>query len=284
MRNQKTSAFVLGKLLLTIAFLAALCSPMKAQVTQKELLPGVNRLLSQQVTIVGPVQQWNLSIPAGGTAVVIDVESTLLANSFNYSLNFATQAIDNPNVIPFSAAGPALTCYKIPYNLSGSTNPPVINVTYNSFIAGIFAHQFVCPVPATGHLALTFQVTAGAGSTYSLYTNVLMGPMPLLALPYLDTSGGIGIGGNRFTEITTNATTILSNLRAATILSIQVNNPGTGWTFQVFDSGSCAVPSVATSSALISHETFVYNAQMNFGLCIQTAGTTPGSITVSWRN
>lgn len=286
MKAQKILS-ALGKFALTVAFLAALCSPMKAQVIQKTLLPGVNRLQSAQPVAVGPAILWNLTLPAGGTSVVIDVESLTLATSFNYTVGFGAQSIDNPNIVPFSAAGPAYACVRTPYNKSNGS-PPAYNFTFSNFLAGIFAQQFMCPMPTTGHLALSFQITAGTVGSYAIYTNVLMGPIPEFQITCKDTTGGVCIGGSQYVNINTNTTVLfVTGGPVGVILNIQVNNPGSGWSFSICDTsgGSCTLGagSVANSSALSGFPTFTYNAQLNNGLVITTGGTTPGDLTVSWR-
>lgn len=62
-----------------------------------------------------------------------------------------------------------------------------------------------------------------------------------------------------------------------------VVNSGTG-TFTIVDTTVAACTggvTVATSAATVAGQVYLYDAQMNNGLCITTAGTT--NLTVTWR-
>lgn len=68
---------------------------------------------------------------------------------------------------------------------------------------------------------------------------------------------------------------------------IVVNNAGTSWTIQIFDSSGAtsSVPVIAGATAFTvpaAGTTLPYDCHFTNGLTIVTAGTTAGSITVSW--
>lgn len=87
--------------------------------------------------------------------------------------------------------------------------------------------------------------------------------------------------GNK-TNIKTNATTVVK-ASPGTLFSIVINNPGSGWTVQIFDNTSATGTLIGTATSLSALSgPLNYNLTTTTGLTIVTAGTTPGDITVVW--
>lgn len=280
MRNHKKFLQFAITVLGGLAFALALCSQAEAQVTLKQLLPGNNRLLSSIPASVPATTFWSLQVPAGATGVVFDVEN-LNGASLNYNISFNQQSVENATI----NIQPLITCYKNPQAHSQVVGNSAINspsTSYAIFAGGTQSTLFVCPIPGTLRLGVTLTVQAGGTGFISFYANVLTGPQLMQELPYLDAQGGVGLGGNQFIHISTTTSTAPCSIHCY-LHTITVNNPGSAWTFQVFDNGTCSGPVIATSSALTGQTTFVYDAQTLNGLCILTAGTTAGDLTVSYR-
>lgn len=88
-----------------------------------------------------------------------------------------------------------------------------------------------------------------------------------------------------YTEVTSNASTQVKT-GAGTLQSIIVSGPGSAWTIQVFDNTSCAAPAIFGATAVtvpVAGTVINFNADFNTGLCVKTAGTTPGEITITSR-
>lgn len=83
------------------------------------------------------------------------------------------------------------------------------------------------------------------------------------------------------THINTNTTTIVKS-GAGHLHTISVNTIGTGETITVYDNtaGSGTIIALITPDFVASN---IYDIVFNTGLTIVTAGTTPGSYSVSWR-
>src|SRR6267378_2372394 len=278
MRNHKKFLRFAITVLGGLAFALALCSQAEAQVTIRQLLPGNNRLLNSIPASVPATTDWTLQVPAGATAVVFDVEN-LNAASLNYNISFKQQSVENPQTNLF----PLLTCYKNPQTHSQVVGNSSINspsTSYAIFAGGNQSTLFYCPIPGTLRLGVSLTVQSGGTGSISFYANVLTGPQIMQELPYLDAQGGVGLGGNQFIHITATTSTAPCSLHCY-LHTITVNNPGSAWTFQVFDQGVCSGPVIATSSALTGQTTFVYDVQTLNGLCILTTGTTAGDLTVS---
>lgn len=87
--------------------------------------------------------------------------------------------------------------------------------------------------------------------------------------------------GNK-TNIKTNATTPVKS-GGGTLLSVVVNNPGSGWTLTIYDSLTGTGTLIGTTTALSAlTSALIYNITTSIGLTIVSAGTTPGDVTVVW--
>jgi hypothetical protein len=88
-----------------------------------------------------------------------------------------------------------------------------------------------------------------------------------------------------YAKITTNASTQVKT-GAGTLQSIIVSSPGSAWTIQVFDNSSCAAPAIFGATAVTvpaAGSVINFNVDFNTGLCVTTAGTTPGEVTITSR-
>jgi len=88
-----------------------------------------------------------------------------------------------------------------------------------------------------------------------------------------------------YSKITTNASTQIKS-STGTLGKLIVSGPGSAWTIQVFDNTSCAAPAIFGATAVTvpaASTSLDFNLDFSTGLCVLTAGTTPGEITVTWR-
>ena len=90
----------------------------------------------------------------------------------------------------------------------------------------------------------------------------------------------------QFLEITDKATHVVKT-GAGYFQGIVVNNAGTTWTVQIFDDikTSSPIATIAGATAFAvpaAGSTLAYDVHFSNGLTIVTAGTTAGSITVSY--
>jgi hypothetical protein len=89
--------------------------------------------------------------------------------------------------------------------------------------------------------------------------------------------------GYIYAHITTNTTTTLKT-GAGLLHTVLINTTGTAETVTIFDATSCA-GTVKIGAILVTaaNNTFLYDVQFQNGLCITTAGTTPGDYTITWQ-
>ena len=89
----------------------------------------------------------------------------------------------------------------------------------------------------------------------------------------------------QYKELATNSTTTIKT-GPGFLQGIVVNNAGTSWTLQIFDSVSGSGTAIGGGTAAftvpVAGTNLNYDCGFSNGLTIVTAGTTPGSVTVAW--
>jgi hypothetical protein len=159
------------------------------------------------------------------------------------------------------------------FNLLTAPSPPVTQTTIASFTAtnSTTLQTFTVPPVTAQYVSLTFPTGNFATTNATVYYEFDQPSTPA-AFTYL------------YREINSNATTQLRT-GAGVLNRIVINAPGSAWTLQVFDNTTCTGTAIAGATAFTITGTgdLSYNVQFNTGLCLLTAGTTPGSMTVSYR-
>jgi len=89
-------------------------------------------------------------------------------------------------------------------------------------------------------------------------------------------------GPFKYQHINSNATTVVK-AAPGFLHSIVVNQAGSSWVAEIFDSTSASGTIVANSINISLVTSFIYDITLNTGITIVTSGTTPGDITVVWR-
>jgi hypothetical protein len=84
-----------------------------------------------------------------------------------------------------------------------------------------------------------------------------------------------------YNHISTNTTTIVRALPGF-LHAFTINAPGTTETVTIFDNSTCAAPSIAVITPTVT-TTLTFDTATITGICVQTAGTTAGDYTVSYR-
>lgn len=156
----------------------------------------------------------------------------------------------------------------------------LINATVNNAGAIGFPQPFgVLPTLANGLLV----TTSCSGAPCS--ANTLFDEQMQIA----NVSGGLGISASQsnpaiftYSNITTNTTTQVKSV-AGFLHSLTINTSGTTDTATIFDNTSCAGTKIGTVNSAAVPVTLFFDVQFSTGLCVLTAGTTPGDLTVSWR-
>jgi len=160
------------------------------------------------------------------------------------------------------------------FNVLDSPSPPQAQRTIATFTAANSTALQVFVIPAvTGPY---IQITFPAGNFTS--TNAT-------AYIEFDTPGTPAATANAYKEINSNASTQVRT-GIGFLENIVVNNAGSAWTMQVFDNSACSGTAIAGATAFTipaAGSNLRYDVNFNTGLCILTAGTTPGSVTVSFR-
>jgi hypothetical protein len=238
----------------------------------------------------------NISNCAGGISVFYSGTSSAANSAFglftqstgvrqillqNTSLNGATVNATIPT--PFSSTGGKIylictvTCGAgvDQFSLQTSPSPPQALQLLGTYTAANTTGLQVFTIPALTAPYVQLVVNSGNFTT----TNASM-------YYEFDAPGTPAATANLFREINSNATTQI-RIGAGFLENIVVNAPGTTWTIQIFDSGSCSGTAVAGATAFTvpaAGSNLRYDAALSSGLCILTAGGAPaGSITVSYR-
>lgn len=85
-----------------------------------------------------------------------------------------------------------------------------------------------------------------------------------------------------YTNIISNATTLIRSGTGGILRGITVNNAGSTWVITIYDDiTAVAAHKVGTITSPLQQE-YLYDAALTNGLTIVTSGTTPGDITVRW--
>lgn len=198
----------------------------------------------------------------------------------NISLNGVTAVATLPT--PFSSTGGKLylictvTCGagSDQFSVLDSPSPPATQRTIATFTAANNTTLQVFTVPAVTAPYVQLVFTSGNFTT----TNASM-------YYEFDSPGSPATTVNTYREINSNASTQVRT-GIGFLENIVVNNAGTSWTMQVFDNTSCAGTAIAGATAFTipaAGSNLRYDVAFSTGLCILTAGTTPGSVTVSFR-
>src|SRR5882724_445045 len=160
------------------------------------------------------------------------------------------------------------------FSVLDSPSPPLTQRTIATFTAAnsTALQVFVIPAITTPYVQITFPAGNFATTNASAYYE-------------FDAPGSPAATANLYREINTNASTQVRT-GLGFLESIVVNNAGSAWTMQVFDNSACSGTAIAGATAFTvptAGSSLRYDTTFNTGLCILTAGTTPGSITVSFR-
>lgn len=197
-------------------------------------------------------------------------------NSLNGVTTVATLAT------PFSSTGGKLylictvTCGAgvDQFSVLDSPSPPSTQRTIAAFTAANNTTLQVFTVPAVTAPYVQLSFVSGQFST----TNASM-------YYEFDSPGSPAATVNTFKEINNNTSTQVRT-GIGFLENIVVNNAGTSWTMQIFDNIACSGTAIAGATAFAmpaAGSNLRYDTAFTLGLCILTAGTTPGSITVSYR-
>lgn len=237
----------------------------------------------------------NISNCPGGVSAFYSGTSSSTSNTFGVftqATGLQQNVLQNNNL----NAGLTITTLATPANSTGGRIYLICSVT-----CGAGTDQFsVLDVPSPPQTQRTIATFTAANSTALQVFTVpaLTGPFVQITFPagnftstnasayyVFDSPGTPAATANVFREINSNATTQLRT-GVGFLDRVVVNNAGTSWTLQIFDNTSCAAPAIAGATAFtvpVAGSTLLYNVNFNSGLCLLTAGTTPGSITVSYR-
>lgn len=237
----------------------------------------------------------NISNCAGGVSAFYSGTSSAGASSFGVfaqSTGVRQNVLQNNNL----NAGLTITTLPTPANSTGgriyllcsvtcgagtnqfsvldSPSPPLTQRTIATFTAAnsTALQVFVIPAITTPYVQITFPAGNFATTNASAYYE-------------FDAPGSPAATANLYREINTNASTQVRT-GLGFLESIVVNNAGSAWTMQVFDNSACSGTAIAGATAFTvptAGSSLRYDTTFNTGLCILTAGTTPGSITVSFR-
>lgn len=130
----------------------------------------------------------------------------------------------------------------------------------------------VFPVPHFPCESFTVQYTSG-GASAATYSTLYQ-----FSKPGFTSS----VPSYRYANITTNTNTLVRN-QPGILHSITINTLGTAEVLTLFDGTSCAGTKIGTITLAASDIVVLYDVQFQNGLCITTAGTTPGDYTVSFQ-
>lgn len=86
----------------------------------------------------------------------------------------------------------------------------------------------------------------------------------------------------QYNNITTNTNTQVKT-GSGYLHTLVINTVGTGETLTLFDNTSCAGTKIATITAVAGVGVYPFDSQFTFGLCVTTAGTTPGDYTITFQ-
>jgi hypothetical protein len=176
------------------------------------------------------------------------------------SVNFETS--DDPNLANWYSD----TCTRTdnPIQEIGEALPNSTNRAWDCGVAGSLKFRIRQSAYTSGTVNVGITITAAS-----------IEPAPTVA-----------VTGAGYTPITTNASTQIKT-GTGYLQSLVVSSPGSAWTVQIFDNTSCIAPAIFGKSAAIAipaaGTVIPFNLTFNTGLCVITAGTTPGELLITWR-
>jgi hypothetical protein len=237
----------------------------------------------------------NISNCAGGVSAFYSGSSAAANGSFgvfsqslgvrqvvlqNKSLSGVTAVATLPT--PFSSTGGKLylictvTCGagSDQFSVLTAPSPPATQQTIATFTAAnnTTLQVFTVPAVTAPYVQLVFTLGNFSTTNASLYYE-------------FDSPGSPAATVNTYKEIASNASTQVRT-GIGFLENIVINNAGASWTMQIFDNTACSGTAIAGATAFTmpaAGSNLRYDVAFSNGLCILTAGTTPGSITVSFR-
>lgn len=114
------------------------------------------------------------------------------------------------------------------------------------------------------------------------FTCTTYGTNGTVAVEFIPDTTGVSSNTYEYAHINTLTSTVIRN-GSGQIHTLVVNNIGSAMTVTIFDNTSCAGGAIAILSAPTVQQTFTYDATFITGLCVLTAGTTAGDLTVTFR-
>lgn len=148
-----------------------------------------------------------------------------------------------------------------------------MNIRRLSFLALALVFSVLASAPSYSQAPVTpgYQIENNAsGSTiYSWQATSASTPLPVMN------------SGASFTNITTNANTVIST-KAANFIGLTVNTAGVTSSATVYNNTTCTGAKIGVYSTLAQINIPV-GAYAGTGLCVTTAGGTPADITVLWK-
>lgn len=187
-----------------------------------------------------------------------------------------------PGIPPPGGTGPQTFTYTSTGTLiSGASVNLSAQISANAVALGFASGA---GIPSVASLPATC-TPAGSNAQVNLNTGAAQG---LYSCTSTNTYTYIGSGAASaltFNHITTNASTVVRS-GSGMLGVIQVNNPGAGWTVQIFDNTSCTGTQIGLTTSLLAipGRTLNYYVTFNTGLCIITSGTTPGDLSVGFTS
>jgi len=209
-------------------------------------------------------------------------QSTGIRQSLFQNANFSLGAAFNgTSAAPFNTTGGKIylictvTCGAgAQFSILTVPSPPMTAQTIATYsVANVTTLQvFTVPSVTAQYVEVFIASGSFASSNASMYYE-------------FDVPGTPGATSNLYREINSNTSTQLRTGEGI-LDRVVVNNAGSAWTLQIFDSLACNSTAIAGATAFtipVAGSVLSYNVQFNTGLCLLTAGTTPGSLTVSFR-
>ncbi len=143
-----------------------------------------------------------------------------------------------------------------------------------TFVRSVYAVQ----VP--GNIVIVVATEPGLGGNNLVLTTTDSNAFTLSGATLASGTGGVF--DNNYTNITTNATTVVKS-GTGVLHYLSVNTRGAATTATIYDNTSATVPKIGTLDTTLNVATLLYDVRFNTGLTIVTAGTTPADLTVAWR-
>jgi hypothetical protein len=167
------------------------------------------------------------------------------------------------------------TCKWSQIGAANAAQPPVYSSTQN-------------PITMNGHISVIISCAQVGAANYQFsfsgatYTGTGILDVTEFTFPLTGTQDQQLSQAFLYSHVTTNTNTVVKAAPGFLHL-IDVNNPGTGESFTVYDGTSCSGLVIASSSALSNPGGFIYDVNFLDGLCITTSGSAAGDFTVSYQ-